>query len=60
MEPDGMLNGSKINERIKIAINMAKIIDFKLSYIDDLIFIIFKNYYISDCIIFFITKRNYY
>ena len=43
MEPDGMLNGSKINERIKIAINIAKKIDFKLLNKESKNFMIFKN-----------------
>ena len=40
--------------------NIAKNIDFKLLNKDSKNFITFKNNHICNCIVFFITKRNYY
>ena len=56
IDPDGMLKGSKKKERIKIAINIAKKIDFKLFNKELKNFITFKNNYICNCIVFFITQ----
>ena len=56
IEPEGILNGSTMKDRITNAINIAKDIDLIL--LKKLFFDFIRiNYYVCNSIIFFIAKR---